>query len=158
MSIDTLFCKIPKCSTTGQILTLGSRFTFTSWQKFYSLTPNLAILTKKSLTVSKVYQRILTPFQNHLWTILEGDTPGRRAWETIWIIGSQGTFTKLWTLGAVNRSSELLGRGMRWWRRVQTEPGEKGHKIGLLDFSSIEKDLATPRFINPWRRNWGRSQ
>ena len=55
------------------ILILGSCFTFTSWQKFYSLIPNLAILTKKSLTVSKVYRRILTPFQTHLWTILEGD-------------------------------------------------------------------------------------
>ena len=82
-------------------------------QSFNCLTPDLVILFTKSLTVSKVDQWIKHHSKTQIWTVLEGDTPGGRAWETIWTIGSQGTFTKLWTPGAVPGSSELLGRGMR---------------------------------------------
>jgi len=53
-------------------------------QSFNCLTPDLVILFTKSLTVSKVDQRIKHHSKTQIWTVLEGDTPGGRAWETIW--------------------------------------------------------------------------
>ena len=76
------------------------------------MTPDLAIFIQENVWLFQKLPKIQTPFQNQLCTILEGDTPRRRAWETIGKIGSQETFTKLGTPGAVPRSSELLGRGM----------------------------------------------
>ena len=53
-------------------------------QSFNCLTPDLVILFTKSLTVSKVDQWIKHHSKTQIWTVLEGDTPGGRAWETIW--------------------------------------------------------------------------
>ena len=101
------FNNLTNWNTLDHVSLLLLDMNFNQWHQ------TLLFLSKKTFDCFKSYQMIQTPFQNQLCTILEGDTPRGRAWETSWKIGSQETFTKLWTLGAVPRSSELLGRGMR---------------------------------------------
>ena len=134
-----------------QILTHWSRFTFTSWQNSNQLTPNLAILTLQNVWLFQMFTKKPNTIPN---STLEGDTPRGRAWETIENWFSRNCY-QIMDLDAVPRSSELLGRGMMWWRRVQTEPGHGEHKIRITSFHRW-RDLAAPRYKqNPWRRNRG---
>ena len=74
---DTCSAKIPGCSTNLTIGTLESRFTLLLDKNFNQLTPNLLFYWTKRLLVLIVDQQNWTPFQNQIWTILEGDKSTR---------------------------------------------------------------------------------
>ena len=141
--LSSLVINTPKLeSANTRLLTLANfphmkdHFYFLTWNFLTPIEPCLDILLTRNVWQLKSLKHLP---MNHFgrW-----HSPQRSLRNQNPKLVLKETLTSLWTLGAVDRSSELLGRVCCVWR---SSARELGHKIGLLK-SIIIESLAAPRY------------